>query len=61
MKLHIRCEDLGFDCRHVLRGDTEEEVLDALMRHIAKDHESDWFDLEVVYDAARDSMHRVAA
>ena len=61
MLIEIRCADIGFDCSHVLHGNTEDEVLEALMRHIDMEHDSDWFDHEVVYDAARGNMRRVAA
>lgn len=61
MKHHIRCEDLGFDCVQILRGDTIDQVLEALMHHIEFEHDGDWFDLETVYDAARERMHKTAA
>jgi predicted small metal-binding protein len=61
MRIEIRCADLGFDCGHILSGRTEEEVLDAAMQHIDVFHEGDWFDHEVVYDAARGSMRKIVA
>ena len=61
MVIELRCADLGLECGHVIHGNTEEEVIETLMRHIDMEHDSDWFDHEEVYVAARDSMHRVAA
>ncbi len=61
MLIELRCEDLGLACPHVLQGNTEEEVIEALMRHIGTEHDSDWFDLEEVYVAARSNLRRVAA
>jgi predicted small metal-binding protein len=61
MLIELRCEDLGLECKQVIHGHTEEEVIETLMRHIDLDHDSDWFDLEEVYVTARVTMRRVAA
>lgn len=59
MRIELRCEDLGFDCRHVLQGNSEEEVIEMLERHIDLEHDSDSFDHDEVYISARGNMHRV--
>jgi len=61
MRHRIRCEELGFDCMRDLEGESTDEVLEALTRHIETEHDGDWFDLEVVYEAARERMTKTAA
>ena len=34
----INCRDAGFECDHVVKGETEEEVLKNGMEHAKKDH-----------------------
>ncbi len=34
----IRCRDGGFDCNEVVRGQTEEEVLQKAAEHARRDH-----------------------
>ena len=37
----IRCRDGGFDCNEVVRGQTEEEVLQKAGEHAKRDHNID--------------------
>ena len=34
----IKCREAGFDCDHIVKGETEEEVLKNGMEHAKKDH-----------------------
>lgn len=34
----INCREAGFECDHVVKGETEEEVLKNGMEHAKKDH-----------------------
>lgn len=34
----INCREAGFDCGHVVKGETDEEVLKNGMEHAKKDH-----------------------
>ncbi|MGD9533489.1 MAG: DUF1059 domain-containing protein [Candidatus Nitrosocosmicus sp.] len=34
----ISCREAGFDCDHIVKGETEEEVLKNGMEHARKDH-----------------------
>ncbi|MGY5846474.1 DUF1059 domain-containing protein [Salegentibacter sp. HM20] len=34
----IHCRDAGFDCEQVVRGETEEEVINAATRHAKEVH-----------------------
>ena len=34
----LRCQDVGFDCKGVLRAPTEEELLKQAAEHARKDH-----------------------
>jgi predicted small metal-binding protein len=34
----INCREAGFECDHVVQGETEEEVLKNGMEHAKKDH-----------------------
>ena len=34
----IACRDAGFDCEHVMEGQTEDEVLNRGVEHLVKDH-----------------------
>jgi predicted small metal-binding protein len=59
--LEVSCEEIGHDCGFVARGETMEEVLNTLIRHLCSIHDIDWFDLEDVYAAARERIHRKVA
>jgi predicted small metal-binding protein len=34
----INCREAGFECDHIVKGETEEEVLKNGMEHAKKDH-----------------------
>jgi predicted small metal-binding protein len=34
----VTCREAGFDCDHVVEGETEDEVLNRGVEHLVKDH-----------------------
>jgi predicted small metal-binding protein len=34
----VTCREAGFDCDHVVEGETEDEVMKRGVEHLAKDH-----------------------
>lgn len=43
----LRCSDVGFDCRHEIRADTEEEVMKKAAEHAAEVHDLEEISEEV--------------
>ncbi len=37
----LACKDMGIDCPHVIKGETEEEVVDKMMEHMKMEHKED--------------------
>jgi predicted small metal-binding protein len=35
----LHCSDVGFDCGHVIRADTEEELMKQVAEHAAEVHD----------------------
>jgi predicted small metal-binding protein len=52
MSISIGCDELGMDCNFVTEGETEEVVMESLMRHVHAEHTDDWFQIEEIYQAA---------
>lgn len=52
MSISISCRELGMDCHFVKEGDTGEEVIDSLLRHVHTEHSGDWFEVEEIFQAA---------
>jgi predicted small metal-binding protein len=52
MSISIGCDELGMDCNFVTEGETEEVVIESLMRHVHAEHTDDWFRIEEIYQAA---------
>jgi predicted small metal-binding protein len=52
MHTAISCKELGLDCDFVIEGETGENVIESLMRHVKEDHTDDWFEIEEIYQAA---------
>jgi predicted small metal-binding protein len=48
----ISCKELGLDCDFAIEGETGENVIESLMRHVKEDHTDDWFEIEEIYQAA---------
>jgi predicted small metal-binding protein len=61
MKVEIGCREIVGDCDFMACGESEEEILFCLMRHIQEVHTDDWFSIEEIYAAASALVHlRVA-
>jgi predicted small metal-binding protein len=52
MHTSISCKELGLDCDFSIEGETGENVIESLMRHVKEDHTDDWFEIEEIYQAA---------
>lgn len=61
MTLSICCRDLGMDCLFAIEGETEEALIDSVMRHVQAEHSEDWFDVEEVYELVCEAVRRGAA
>ena len=61
MRVEIGCRELGGECDFVAGGESEEEILDCIMRHLQQEHEEDWFSVEVTYAAACELFRRKVA
>jgi predicted small metal-binding protein len=64
MAISIGCKELGIDCPFKVKGETEEGVLDAVMRHMHAEHEEKiegWFDIEEIYQSALKAIREKAA
>jgi len=57
MWVEVVCKEIGGECDFVAGGESEEEILYALMRHIQDEHADDWFSVEEFYSAARALVH----
>lgn len=49
------------ECFFLCEGETEESVIESLVRHVQADHDEEWFDIEAMYEAARSMIRRRAA
>lgn len=61
MSLSISCIELGMDCLFCCEGESEEAVVDSLVRHVQEEHDEEWFDIEFMYEAARSVIRGKAA
>jgi len=61
MAISIGCRELGMDCNFVTEGESNEIVVDSLIRHTQEEHSDDWFDLEETYQAAWSVVREKAA
>ena len=52
MHTSISCKELGMDCDFVFEGETGENVIESLIRHVKEEHTDDWFEIEEIYQAA---------
>jgi predicted small metal-binding protein len=52
MYTSISCRELGIDCNVVIEGETGENAIESLLRHVKEDHTDDWFEIEEIYQAA---------
>jgi len=48
----IGCREVGGDCDFVAVGESKEEILYCLMRHVEEIHTDDWFSVEEIYASA---------
>ena len=61
MSISIQCRELGEDCPFVADGETEEVVMDLILRHVHAEHGMDWFETEELYQAACTLLRKKAA
>ena len=61
MTTSIRCKELGMECPFVTEGETEQVVMESLMRHVQEEHTDDWFEIEEIYQAACAVIRRKVA
>ena len=61
MALSIRCRELGIACDFLTTGETGEAAIHSLMRHVEIAHAEDWFEIEEIYQAARQLIREKAA
>ena len=61
MDTSIGCKELGLSCDFVIVGETGENVIEALMRHVKEEHTDDWFEIEEIYQAACQVIREKAA
>ena len=61
MFMTINCRELGIDCDFTAHGESEEIVIDALMRHVNEVHAEDWFETEEIYKTATSKIRERAA
>ena len=52
MDTTISCKELGIDCNFVIEGESGENVIESLIRHVKEEHTDDWFEIEEIYQAA---------
>ncbi len=36
--LTLKCHDAGFDCNRIIKGETEQEVINSVKEHALRDH-----------------------
>lgn len=61
MTVSISCKELGMDCGYMTDGETKEDAIDSLMRHVGTVHCEDWFEIEEIYqDACQVIREKVA-
>jgi predicted small metal-binding protein len=61
MHVSIGCRELGIDCHFVNEGETEETVVESIMRHVQTEHTDDWFEMEELHQIAWTVVQRKAA
>jgi predicted small metal-binding protein len=52
MNTSIGCKELGIECDFVIEGNTGENAIEGLMRHVKAEHTDDWFEIEEIYQIA---------
>jgi len=61
MSISISCKEVGMECNFVTEGETGEEVMESLMRHVHAEHTDDWFEIEEIFQAAYAVVRKKAA
>jgi predicted small metal-binding protein len=61
MSISISCKELGMDCNFATEGETGQDAVGSLMRHVHTEHGEDWFDIEEIYQAACSVIREKAA
>ena len=61
MSISISCKELEMDCNFVTEGETGQETMEALMRHVHTEHTDDWFEIEEISQAAYAVIRKKAA
>jgi len=56
----LKCKDVGSDCDHVIRGNTEVEIFEKVMEHARTSHHMKEVPLDLM-EKARAAIHAVAA
>jgi predicted small metal-binding protein len=61
MVISINCRELGIDCDFAANGESNDAVIEMLMRHVNDVHAEDWFEAEEIYRAATTKVREKAA
>ena len=61
MAISISCKELEMDCNFVAEGETGQEAMEELMRHVYTEHTDDWFEIEEISRAAYAVVRKKAA
>ncbi|MBI5576980.1 MAG: DUF1059 domain-containing protein [Deltaproteobacteria bacterium] len=61
MFISINCREIGMDCDFVVHGDTEDSVMEMIMRHVNDVHAEDWYETEELYRVAMMKIREKAA
>jgi predicted small metal-binding protein len=61
MAISISCKELGVGCNNVSEGETEQLVMESLMRHMNTEHTDDWFEIEEIYQIAHEVIRKKVA
>jgi predicted small metal-binding protein len=49
MKVEVGCREIWGDCDFIVCGESKQDVLYRIMRHIQEEHTDDWFSIEEIY------------
>ncbi len=52
MAVSITCRELGMECPFHAEGESAEDLVQTLIRHVTSEHTDDWFELEEIHEVA---------
>jgi len=61
MSKSITCRELGMECPFRAEEDSEENLVQSLIRHVTSVHTDDWFELEEIHEIAISRIREKAA